>query len=765
MKPHSHKPQAGWSLIETLLSLAILTAIGGATFYAARTSTASAKVRAEQSNIHELAQRVENSFGLVGNYDGVSSARIMQEGLAPETMKNGNFLWSQWGSVDVAAYPGGGYQITYYNVPQESCVPLASAVSGSAWDIEINGTSTKPLTPAGKKSFNPLLAQRNCLVENELIFVFGKDWSSSVLVASPLDLPPPPVSITPPNQSPETIIVGDAQDVANATVTPSIPPTQTGPVPTPPLPVPGVSTPSTPNPVSPPSTSTPSTPIKVVSECQSGYEDRTLSCATGEWGSWSERRVLACELASNPGVIEAWVPWQGANDERVRKGWNYLSGTCTTCPAPFNEDRTQWVGFTQNNCPAGNYGFTGWEREQGSNRTGSYVCPAGTTTLPVPVFTAWSGWVNTGTTRQTSNACVSCPGPSTGTQSQWVAYTAAMCPAGQYGLTNRELEQASTRSITYTCPAGTASLPAPSYGTWSAWANTGNTRAVNNGTCSNCPAGSSESATQWVGYTANNCPAGQYGYTNRTQEQVRSRNITYSCPAGTTVIPAPTYGAWSGWSNTGNNAYVSSVCNNCPSGSSESATQWVPTADTACPAGQSGIIKNEKQQTHSRSISYSCPVGTTSIPAPTYGGWSAWSDTGATRVIANNCVAAPPANNGICPSEPLTVACALYNSSGVRISAIDFDSEGIGYTQGEYARCVIGYRNILAADGFPSINGDESKFLLRQRGNGALTDWDNSWSTADDSSSYLRVFAKNADGTQGQQCYGEQKVSFNYEGK
>lgn len=753
----------GWSLIETLLALSITTFLSGAIYLTARNSTAAAHVKAETVNITDLASRIENSFSLVGNFSNVTTSRITGELLAPESMRSGNALWSNWGPVQVGPIADGGFQITYYSVPQEACTALASSVSNAAWGIDVNGT---PVKAGGQNSFNPLLAKDNCTgLENEMVFIFGKEYAVGSYAGDPLDLPPSPTSVTPGNQSPETIIVGTPGDVADATVTPSIPPTQTGPVPTPPIPAPGVPTPSSPNPAPTPSTPSPSTPITVVSECQHGYEDRSAICSAGTWGSQVERQILACILNPGDDLVankEAWIPWQAPNDQRLRLGWNINSGICTTCPSPAVENRNQWVAYTQNTCAAGTYGYTNWEREQGSQRTRSYNCPAGTTVLPAPDYTPWTAWVNTGNTRPVSNACTTCPGPSTGTQTQWVGYTAALCPAGQFGLTNRELEQAQNRPISFNCPAGTASLPAPTYGAWSAWSNTGNTRAVNNGTCSNCPAGSSQNETQWVGYTANNCPAGQYGYSNREQEQSRNRGISYNCPAGTTSIPAPTYGGWSAWVNTGSTRAVNSVCNNCPAGSTQSTSQWIA-ASAACPASApDGVNTWEKEQSATRSVSYNCPAGTASIPAATYGGWGAWSDTGNTRNVVNTC---STGLTGICPSEPLTVACATYNNSGVRITAIDFDTEGAGFTRGEYVRCTIGYRNQLSADGFPTIGSDWNKFILRQRGNGALTDWENEWSYEEDSSSYIRIFAKKADGTQGNQCYGEQKVSFNYDGK
>ena len=118
----------------------------------------------------------------------------------------------------------------------------------------------------------------------------------------------------------------------------------------------------------------------------------------------------------------------------------------------------------------------------------SYNCPAGTTTLPAPSYSSWGAWADTGVTRNQVNTCTNCPAPSTQTQTRWVA-TSAACPAGQTGSNTWEREQASTRSVSYNCPAGTTALPPATLGGWGAWTDTGATRNVNN-TCAP-PAGQS----------------------------------------------------------------------------------------------------------------------------------------------------------------------------------------------------------------------------------------------------------------------------------
>lgn len=114
----------------------------------------------------------------------------------------------------------------------------------------------------------------------------------------------------------------------------------------------------------------------------------------------------------------------------------------------------------------------------------------------------------------------------------------AACPAGTWGTVQQ--------SRTWTCREAWASAePGP-------WGNSGNT-------CVACRGPETETSTQWVG-ASQACPAGQTGAHTWEAEQVAIRQGSYSCPAGTTAAPAPTYGGWSAWNFTGNRRNESNTC-------------------------------------------------------------------------------------------------------------------------------------------------------------------------------------------------------------
>lgn len=201
------------------------------------------------------------------------------------------------------------------------------------------------------------------------------------------------------------------------------------------------------------------------------------------------------------------------------------------------------------------------------------------------------------------------------------------CGAGQYGTISQ------SRFATWSCPEA---WDAPVRGAFSAWTTTSNS-------CTTCPAPSTQSQTQWVA-TTGACPSGQLGSQSWQRQQVSTRSVTYSCPAGTLALPGPTYGAWSGWSDTGATQNFSSSCAPAcvlPSPSTETNSETRTVSQTlACPAGQTGSIVQTRQEQRTQTRSAYCPAPT---GAPAWGGWSGWSGWNPTTgwaTASNSCVSA-----------------------------------------------------------------------------------------------------------------------------
>ena len=281
-----------------------------------------------------------------------------------------------------------------------------------------------------------------------------------------------------------------------------------------------------------------STPLCVVPSPST--QTQTLSCASGQYGAITQSRSASCPSPTGS------VSWSS---------WSTTSNTCTSCPASSVEK--QWVSTTNGTCPAGQSGAITREKEQ--QRTKSYSCPAGTTSLPAASFSAWT---DTGAVRDVSSTCTTtCTAPSpTSSATTRVASslsgTDADCASGQFGSHTWSQSRTENGTVTtsWTCPGPTSSSSTAWLGTFNVGAKT-----ITGGSCTACPAPSSSTGTQWVPTTNGTCPAGQTGTVTREKEQAQTSTTSYSCPAGTAALPAPSTSVGS-WVDTGAVRDISNTC-------------------------------------------------------------------------------------------------------------------------------------------------------------------------------------------------------------
>ncbi|WP_421568913.1 type 4 pilus major pilin [Stenotrophomonas sp. PD6] len=171
-------------------------------------------------------------------------------------------------------------------------------------------------------------------------------------------------------------------------------------------------------------------------------------------------------------------------------------------------------------------------------------------------------------------------------------------------------KQAETQAQTGTCPAGTwgtetlrTRTVCPNGGVdpntddaWEhpeAWARAVEVVKTIASSCEACPSIQRQTQAQWVTRTGS-CPSGTTGNVSREWEQVRSRDITYACPAGRTTAPVPNVGGWSAWSDTGDQRNAVNTCVStaprCSDGSLQVAA-WYSSdyVDLPLPSGSSAI--------------------------------------------------------------------------------------------------------------------------------------------------------------------------------
>ncbi|MGB3394236.1 MAG: type 4 pilus major pilin, partial [Stenotrophomonas sp.] len=206
MKPNN---QRGWGLTETMLTLGAMSAMALAIYAVLGPASASAQVKREQDNLRSLSGAVDKSFGLLGNFSGVSSARVLEDGLAPTRMRSGGDLRTAWGTgvgihpYSVDGVPGNAFLVSYPLAPSAVCAGLASAMSRDAYDIRIQGRSVY----AGGR-LDPAIAAEQCgatdAASMEFVFFSGL-VSGQAVAAAPVVLPPPPPTIVPPPGAPPII--------------------------------------------------------------------------------------------------------------------------------------------------------------------------------------------------------------------------------------------------------------------------------------------------------------------------------------------------------------------------------------------------------------------------------------------------------------------------------------------------------------------------------------------------------------------------------
>jgi hypothetical protein len=158
------------------------------------------------------------------------------------------------------------------------------------------------------------------------------------------------------------------------------------------------------------------------------------------------RNVAANGSCSESGTLSFSDPDTGWSRTHTINIGMYSTATTCTPASPSTQD--QWVAASAT-CPAGQSGSHTWEKEQRNTST----CPSST---GAPV---WSGWTDTGNTRNVVNTCSTVCTP--GSRTQWIAASGS-CPAGQTGTVSWEKEQRQDQN--------------PSCTTWSAWSDTGSTR-------------------------------------------------------------------------------------------------------------------------------------------------------------------------------------------------------------------------------------------------------------------------------------------------
>lgn len=257
------------------------------------------------------------------------------------------------------------------------------------------------------------------------------------------------------------------------------------------------------------------------------------------------------------------------------------------------------------------------------------------------------------------------------------------------------------------------------------------------------------------------CPVGQLG----SIDEWRTRTQHYTCPEAW-AAPVPSHIAYGPWQVSANTCAPAAPACVVPNPATQTQTETrTGNRELTCPAGQTGTIYEARPEQRVGTRTASCPSPTGPV-AWTPIAWGSWTGTGPWVETSRTCVATPPPLDGTCSGRRMVVGCATFQQgTNVRLTSVDVgEDSGAGFDLGEYVYCTVGYADAIGADGFPSIEGDAFRYRVSSRGGGCwMGDWDTYYSHGEDCSAYVRVFARNADGTAGAQCFGEAKITFNWQ--
>ena len=172
MKRNFKKVSKGFTLIELLITMAIIGlavyAIIGQTTGASNSSA----IQTEQKNLQQISQVVHSVYGPTDSYSTVTTSAVKAAGGFPTQMVVGTNIINSWGG-SVTVIPdtingGIGYDIVYPNIPQASCIQLASQINGQYPYMKIQNTTNASTDWSGSTIAAACVSGTNTITFNGL---------------------------------------------------------------------------------------------------------------------------------------------------------------------------------------------------------------------------------------------------------------------------------------------------------------------------------------------------------------------------------------------------------------------------------------------------------------------------------------------------------------------------------------------------------------------------------------------------------------------
>ena len=152
----------GFTLIQTLLVLAIVSAAGAGTFYTYKNYQQREQAQQSVTATRLMTNNLMQTYGQSGSFKSLNTKSIITGNLNPTTLKSdGGALWSSWGGqVDLAPSDATNraFTMTWTKIPSGVCSNMSAALARDYPEVKINQAVLKSDTVA----FNPGTAAQMC---------------------------------------------------------------------------------------------------------------------------------------------------------------------------------------------------------------------------------------------------------------------------------------------------------------------------------------------------------------------------------------------------------------------------------------------------------------------------------------------------------------------------------------------------------------------------------------------------------------------------
>lgn len=160
------KRQQGFTLIELVIVIAIAAAILFAVWIGVSRAQNSRKANEAVQNFNMMMADVRTKFGVQGSFAGITPAVMIDLGMVPQPMINGNAIRTSFNTaVAVAATnlngtAGDGVEFSY-TIPRVNCADFVTGTSGASARVTVDGTVVKNI-PAGDNTLDVAAMSGQC---------------------------------------------------------------------------------------------------------------------------------------------------------------------------------------------------------------------------------------------------------------------------------------------------------------------------------------------------------------------------------------------------------------------------------------------------------------------------------------------------------------------------------------------------------------------------------------------------------------------------